>query len=788
LEFLSTDSKASRILDRLQDLCLVAILLAAPLVFYTHGFDVFEFNKMMAVRILCAVAALAFLAQKLFVRPLAVRRSVLDWPLLAFLAASLVSTFHTYNPILSIHGVYEDFEGIVTLLMYFFLCWWTLQRGGDARRVRAFTGAVILAGTVAGFYGILQNFQIDFVPWNPATYSKNRLFATMGNPDFLIAYLIMSLPFCLVAFLEVPERMSTDRGLCAVLILLGALASYGLIALFNIDYFNFNPSLYGATSTAGMMLSQKFLAAHLIVFFPLATAVLLFFGRLKPIFLISMLFQVVAMAYTKSRGGTLGLAAGMVILGGILAWEWRKGTELFRHNRWWLGSFALLTLATILFYPPVRETTAETLQRLAALTNPRHVTLTPRLYIWRAALQMLKDHPLFGIGLDNFQIVFPRYRTALYWNLEWNGTPEKAHNVVMQTAATMGAVGLGTWLWLLAAFAFAGWKVLKSAPSSSQRLAAGACLASVLAFLVQDLFSFTVVGYGSLFWMLLGLVPALPDAWKEPSPAKAPDRRADVPLWSIPAFGLAAVLMLVFTWHSTKTWVADSFYKQGQVGMNAGQPAYALAMMQKAAGRLGPLTQDDLQKVMQAAPSKVPVQPGLNPDQELYWVKLGIGYEAAAMVQTTPENKERAFLAALAIHQHTVEMNPLNGYNYNNKGRVLKSMGESLNRPEYLRQAEAHYREAIRLDPNNVYFNLDLAQTLIDLGKLEEGLTVAKELQEKFPDFALPYSYAGLIEGKLGRKKEAIADLSKALASDWKTDGSSRPATEAVLKQLKGSK
>src|SRR5581483_2336459 len=142
---------------------------------------------------------------------------------------------------------------------------------------------------------------------------------------------------------------------------------------------------------------------------------------------------------------------------------------------------------------------------------------------------------------------------------------------------------------------------------------------------------------------------------------------------------------------------------------------------------------------------------GLNPDQELYWVKMGIAFENAAAQSPKPEDKMVYYRTALAIHQLTLEMNPINGYNFNNKGRVLKAMGEAFGNPEYFKAALAHYKEAIRLDANNVYFNLDYANTFINLGDFAQALEICQGLTEKFPDFAVPYSYAGFIKLRQGQ-------------------------------------
>ena len=46
-----------------------------------------------------------------------------------------------------------------------------------------------------------------------------------------------------------------------------------------------------------------------------------------------------------------------------------------------------------------------------------------------------------GTGLDTFQIAFADKRTVAYWNLEWNGSPTRAHNEALNILATQGLLG-----------------------------------------------------------------------------------------------------------------------------------------------------------------------------------------------------------------------------------------------------------------------------------------------------------------------------------------------------------
>lgn len=886
-------SRPVRVIDRLLDLLLVSMLLGAPLIFYTRGNDVFEFNKITAVRDLSALALLLFMVKLLWVRPFSLLRGGLERPLLLTLAVSLVATFNTINWRLSVHGVYEDFEGITTVIHYAFLLVLTQQHVRSERQINLFLGAVVLAGTVAGFYGILQNFGIDFVPWNPDTYSKTRMFSTMGNPNFLAAYLVMSLPICFVMFLDLPERIRVDKNFTALLVIVGLAASVGLCALFDVNYFNFDPKFYEAESFGQMLFTQKFIATKLLLAFPLIAAGLLYNGRLRFIILLSMLFQVVAILFTKSRGGVISLSVLAAVFGlafawesgrakgvlialgaallGLLAfysgiWRWfmteglvehrlvglivvmavlaglarwaslRATSQIIRDNAWTLSVFLLLIWMAH-YNDAIRGTSMEMLDRFHRLFDFKEFKYTPRLFIWRSALAILRDHFWFGTGLDTFQLAFPPYRLALYWNLEWNGTPEKAHNMVMQIAATMGFSGLVAFFWMKAAFLRRSYLDWRSQEDPRKRLLIVACLAAVLAFLAQNLFSFTVVGYGALYWMLMGFLPAMAATWRQTPPeAAAPEAgpeldwrltvgllgltslamllagpdffvtqnawslrllltlaglvclgvvvasgSAQMPSWA--RLGTAVTVgigMFFFAMHSTKIWVADSFYKQGQVGMAVNQPGYAALMYQKASGRLLDInTQAQLESIHQAVTPtpkdlRLRIDPGLNPDQELYWVKMGIAFENAAAQAPNKDEKTRYLLTALAIHHLTLEMNPVNGYNFNNKGRVLRAMGEATGNPQYYQRALEHYARAVSLDGHNVYFNLDQVQTFVALGDLNRAMEVVLSCIQRFPDFGLPYAHAGFIFMRAGKLPEAKDYLTKALSYDFRGDRGQR--------------
>jgi putative inorganic carbon (HCO3(-)) transporter len=65
-----------------------------------------------------------------------------------------------------------------------------------------------------------------------------------------------------------------------------------------------------------------------------------------------------------------------------------------------------------------------------------------------AAFEMLKSHPLFGVGLSNFSLLFNQYSKAA--GLALVATERAAHNLYLEVVAETGLVGLTAFLVLLA--------------------------------------------------------------------------------------------------------------------------------------------------------------------------------------------------------------------------------------------------------------------------------------------------------------------------------------------------
>ena len=73
-------------------------------------------------------------------------------------------------------------------------------------------------------------------------------------------------------------------------------------------------------------------------------------------------------------------------------------------------------------------------------------TFTLRPNIWRATWQLIKDHPVAGVGFGGYWIAITRYHTG-----SGTGTPQEAHNDYLELLASGGLIGLAIGIWFAVA-------------------------------------------------------------------------------------------------------------------------------------------------------------------------------------------------------------------------------------------------------------------------------------------------------------------------------------------------
>ena len=126
----------------------------------------------------------------------------------------------------------------------------------------------------------------------------------------------------------------------------------------------------------------------------------------------------------------------------------------------------------------------------------------PRGQLWRAAVDMMLDHPLLGVGADQFRNTYAGYVGV---------SPAdrlSTHNIFLEASANTGLLGLAAMLYLLGAAGWTQWRLARDLRGSrGVRLLALGLLTGLTAYVVHGLVDSFLwqTGVSFLFFSLLGL-------------------------------------------------------------------------------------------------------------------------------------------------------------------------------------------------------------------------------------------------------------------------------------------
>ncbi|MHB1162046.1 MAG: O-antigen ligase family protein, partial [Chloroflexota bacterium] len=247
----------------------------------------------------------------------------------------------------------------------------------------------------------------------------------------------------------------------------------------------------GVRRVLGPYLSPNHLGLYLGRLLPMAIALALFLPQARiPAALLTLTLGA-ALLLTFSVGSWI--ASGAAILAVALLWRARAAVAL-------AGAFALLLVGSV----PLLS-----LERISSHFSLTRGTSFIRVQLWESSLQMVRDHPLLGVGMDNFLY---HYRTA-YLLPQAAAEPNLSHphNLVLNFWLQMGLLGLAAMIWLLAALAGLWRRLWRTTldPLSRALLAgvAGATVDLVAHGMVDN--SYFLVDLAFHFWLCSAVVVLL---------------------------------------------------------------------------------------------------------------------------------------------------------------------------------------------------------------------------------------------------------------------------------------
>jgi len=380
--------------ERLRQLILglfIGLVFLTPLFWTPLNFELFEFNKMLLVYWLTVLIAASWGARMVTEKRVIWRKTPLFWPLVLFFASQLLATIFSIDRHTSIFGYYSRFHGGLLSTFCYLILFWALVSNGEARWRPKLIGAALFSGFLTACWGIAEHWGVDKNLWVQDV--QNRVFSTLGQPNWLAAYLDI-LIFLLLGCLVNPKGKKKWHWL-----------NYSLLAVYYL-------CLLYTKSRSGVL--------------GLVAGGLVFWGGV-----------------IRKQKKTAGKAF-LTTLAIIVFFSLTSGTpftpSLFQLMK--QGSLKMMK---------ERGLGNEVVSEQLNITPSGEI----RKIVWKGAVELWKRYPLLGTGVETFAYSYYWTRPAEH-NLtsEWDFLYNKAHNEYLNFAATTGSVGLLTYLLLPLSFFF----------------------------------------------------------------------------------------------------------------------------------------------------------------------------------------------------------------------------------------------------------------------------------------------------------------------------------------------
>lgn len=202
---------------------------------------------------------------------------------------------------------------------------------------------------------------------------------------------------------------------------------------------------------------------------------------------------VILLAGARAAWISFGLA---LVVTGLRHWGWKRaGIGLLAG-----GLITIVVASTSDFLGPRVERTLELLQMKEEGVD---FALSGRVVLWKTTAQIIVDHPLTGVGADNFQRTYKTYASPDDQFVEWGRDGAyHAHQIVLEVLAETGIVGLLLWL-AAVAIALRAWRFADAA--ARERAAAPALALMVTVFPLNTHLAFYSTFWGGVTLLLAAL-------------------------------------------------------------------------------------------------------------------------------------------------------------------------------------------------------------------------------------------------------------------------------------------
>ena len=480
------------------------------------------------------------------------KRTPLDIPLLLFLTANIISSIFSIDTHTSIWGYYSRQNGGLLSLISYLLLYWAFVSNMDFPKVINTLKFGLASGFIISLYAILEHFGMSPSclilrgEFNASCWVQDvqsRVFATLGQPNWLAAYLAMLIFPALYFFLTATDQKQR-------------IAYYvSLITMYLAFTFTYSrgPTLgliAGMVVFVGLLIlrsrtvwcRREVTLKTIIDFMEISH----FVRKIKPLLLVLISFLLINILFGSA-----------------------------------LTDFRLISK----FAAPTRPGISLSSQIGTQLETGGTESGQIRFIVWKGALDIFKHYPIFGSGVETFAYSYYQFRPVEH-NLtsEWDFLYNKAHNEYLNYLATTGILGLSAYSIMIIIVITVILKKLRTG-----NLLICCLLASYTSFLIYNFFLFSVVIIAIFFYLFPALAFVATEATK---PLKLPFSLFSLltsylyhrPIYTKFAKGIVIFSTLYLLFSIFQLWYADTLFSKGEKANEAGSPGKAYNYLVTAVG------------------------------------------------------------------------------------------------------------------------------------------------------------------------------------------------------------
>ena len=741
--------KLSSISLRAIEILFYALFFSVPLVFAGNTSELFEFNKMWITFAITIAIAFFWTVRIIAEKSLVIKRTPLDIPIALFVLAQIASTVISLDPHTSLWGYYSRFNGgLLSILCYVFLYYAFVSNLNSAKIVKNIFLVSLTSAFIVVLWALPSHFgkdptclifrgAFDVSCWTADFQPKVRIFGTLGQPAWLAAYLVLLIPISL-AFSILYKKDELKRSLKSIIFL----------TLSSLMFLSF---LYTRTRSAVLALG-----VGLIFFFG---ALILFDKPSKKNFVKDLL--------KKQKIVVLSIIIFAII--GFFAEIPLSPFDKFSFNN--LKNYVQKVKVT---QNPQRETVHQT--QLGGTDSGKI-----RLIVWRGAIDVWKNNPIFGTGVETFAYAYYKYRPIEH-NLtsEWNFLYNKAHNEYLNYLATTGVFGLLSYLSFIAFFLFIFLATIFKTKNKlsavllaktgvvmskeSQTLAKDPLVLSLVAgfitILITNFFGFSVVIMNIYFFLIPLFVLILMDVLDDKSLGFKLGKVGEIGFfgWSLISLSFLVTAYLLFFLFNF--WRADVLYALGNNYSKSGEYQQAYSLLRSAVSiHSEPVFQDEVS----------------TNDASF---ALAIAYSSQGK-NATESAQIISQLAAesSSINDSLTNSHPNNILFWKSRVRIFYNLAQIDN--SYLSKALVAMKRVYELGGNEASIAYNLGVLYGQSGDSKKAVEILKKTVALKPDYRDAHYALGLFYNDIGEKEKAIYEMEYILSHFSKDDEQAKQSLSA---------